>query len=128
MKIFVTGGAGFIGSAVIRHIIKNTQDNIVNLDKLTNVGRADSEVGRASARHDGLKADLQTSYKSLITYVTDRPRHDRRYAIDASKIEKNLGGSLKKLFKQDYVKRCSGIWIINAGANEYKMVAINVNV
>ncbi|WP_123436477.1 NAD-dependent epimerase/dehydratase family protein, partial [Pseudomonas brassicacearum] len=30
MKILVTGGAGFIGSAVIRHIISNTTDSIVN--------------------------------------------------------------------------------------------------
>jgi len=35
MKIPVTGGAGFIGSAVIRHIIGSTADPVVNLDKLT---------------------------------------------------------------------------------------------
>ncbi|HEZ0807108.1 NAD-dependent epimerase/dehydratase family protein, partial [Neisseria meningitidis] len=36
--ILVTGGAGFIGSAVVRHIIQNTQDSVVNLDKLTYAG------------------------------------------------------------------------------------------
>lgn len=42
MKILVTGGAGFIGSAVIRHIIENTQDSVVNLDKLTYAGNLES--------------------------------------------------------------------------------------
>ena len=42
MKILVTGGAGFIGSAVIRHIIANTQDSVVNLDKLTYAGNLES--------------------------------------------------------------------------------------
>ncbi|BAJ01451.1 dTDP-glucose 4,6-dehydratase [Shewanella violacea] len=42
MKILVTGGAGFIGSAVIRHIIKNTNDSVINLDKLTYAGNLES--------------------------------------------------------------------------------------
>ena len=40
--ILVTGGAGFIGSAVVRHIIENTQDNVVNVDKLTYAGNLES--------------------------------------------------------------------------------------
>jgi dTDP-glucose 4,6-dehydratase len=42
MKLLVTGGAGFIGSAVIRHIIRHTHDEVVNLDKLTYAGNLES--------------------------------------------------------------------------------------
>ncbi|MEZ9788744.1 dTDP-glucose 4,6-dehydratase [Vibrio breoganii] len=42
MKILVTGGAGFIGSAVIRHIINNTADSVVNVDVLTYAGNLES--------------------------------------------------------------------------------------
>lgn len=42
MKILITGGAGFIGSAVIRHIIKDTNDSVVNVDKLTYAGNLEN--------------------------------------------------------------------------------------
>ncbi len=42
MKVLVTGGAGFIGSAVVRYIIKNTQSEVLNIDKLTYAGNLES--------------------------------------------------------------------------------------
>jgi len=43
-KLIVTGGAGFIGSAVIRHLIANTGVRVLNIDKLTYSGNLSSLV------------------------------------------------------------------------------------
>ena len=42
MKYLITGGAGFIGSAVVRYIINHTQDDVLNIDKLTYAGNLES--------------------------------------------------------------------------------------
>ena len=41
-NILITGGAGFIGSALIRYIISNTENTVINIDKLTYAGNLDS--------------------------------------------------------------------------------------
>ena len=49
-------------------------------------------------RRDGKK------YAELITFVKDRPGHDRRYAIDASKIRKELGWQPQETFESGMLK------------------------
>ncbi|MBF4270342.1 NAD-dependent epimerase/dehydratase family protein, partial [Vibrio anguillarum] len=59
MNILITGGAGFIGSAVIRHVINNTDDSVVNVDKLTYAGNLESLLTVAqSERYHFEKIDI----------------------------------------------------------------------
>jgi len=68
MKILITGGAGFIGSAVIRHIIKNSDYEVLNVDKLTYAGNLESlkEISDSS-RYKFAQVDIcdKESMKSL---------------------------------------------------------------
>lgn len=57
MKILVTGGAGFIGSAVIRHIIQNTDNQVLNVDKLTYAGNLESLID--------IESDSKYSFKRI---------------------------------------------------------------
>ena len=62
MRILVTGGAGFIGSALIRHLINDTEHEVLNLDKLTYAGNLESLAGIAqSPRYRFLQADIADS-------------------------------------------------------------------
>jgi dTDP-glucose 4,6-dehydratase len=56
-------------------------------------------------RADGAK------YESQITYVTDRPGHDRRYAIDPTKIQRDIGWAPAETFESGINKTVS--WYLN---------------
>ena len=59
MNIIVTGGAGFIGSALIRHLIQETDHSVLNLDKLTYAGNlASLKCVESSDRYEFAQADI----------------------------------------------------------------------
>jgi len=65
------------------------------------------------------------SYSEQITYVTDRPGHDRRYAIDASKIERELGWKPAETFETGIRKTVDwylthGDWVANVQSGNYR--------
>jgi dTDP-glucose 4,6-dehydratase len=58
-RIIVTGGAGFIGSTVVRHLIANTEVTVCNVDKLTYAGNTESLVSVAdSSRYEFQQVDI----------------------------------------------------------------------
>ena len=63
---------------------------------------------------DELKAHPAGSYSRLVTHVTDRPGHDRRYAIDASKIERELGWRPAETFESGLRKTVA--WYLDNAA------------
>jgi dTDP-glucose 4,6-dehydratase len=65
------------------------------------------------------------SYASQITFVTDRPGHDRRYAIDASKIEREIGWKPAETFESGIQKTVDWYltnqnWVQHVASGEYR--------
>jgi dTDP-glucose 4,6-dehydratase len=59
MRILITGGAGFIGSALVRHVIEHTDHEVLNLDKLTYAGNLESLSSIATnTRYEFVQADI----------------------------------------------------------------------
>ena len=74
---------------------------------------------------DELKPDPEGSYSRLITYVADRPGHDRRYAIDARKIERELGWRPAETFETGIRKTVAWYlanqdWVAHVTSGEYR--------
>ena len=120
MKILVTGGAGFIGSAVIRHIIQNTNDSVVNLDKLTYAGNLESLVDVCGSKRYTFEqvdiCDRSEVKRVFLEHQPDAVMHlaaeshvDRSIEGPASFIETNIVGTYLLL------EVCREYW---SGSNE----------
>ncbi|EOC0418383.1 dTDP-glucose 4,6-dehydratase [Cronobacter malonaticus] len=104
MKILVTGGAGFIGSAVVRHIINHTQDRVVNLDKLTYAGNPESVASVANSERYAFeqvdicdRAELDRVFKEhqpdAVMHLAAESHVDRSISGPADFIETNIVGT-----------------------------------
>jgi dTDP-glucose 4,6-dehydratase len=92
MKILVTGGAGFIGSAVIRHIIQNTKDSVINLDKLTYAGNLESLKGIAdSDRYVFEQVDICSADELTRVFTEHQPDAVMHLAAE-SHVDRSIDG------------------------------------
>ena len=116
MKIIVTGGAGFIGSAVIRHLIKNTEHSVVCLDKLTYAGNLETlkEVSDSEryafeqadiCDRNAVEAIFKKHQPDAIMHLAAESHVDRSIDGPAEFIQTNLVGTFTLLdVSRNYAK------------------------
>ena len=104
MKILVTGGAGFIGSALVRYVINSTDDSVVNVDKLTYAGNLQSLKGIDNCdRYVFVHADIcdaqaldaifSTHKPDAVMHLAAESHVDRSITGPAAFIETNIVGT-----------------------------------
>ena len=74
MRVLLTGGCGFIGSAVIRHLLRHRDASVVNLDKMTYAASEDAlEEARGHPRHTLVQADIADAAAMEQVFATHQP-------------------------------------------------------
>src|SRR6476659_3978952 len=74
MKLLLTGGCGFIGSAVVRHLIRRSDHVVINVDKLTYAASEEAlEEARTHARHLLVRADVADAAAMREVFAAHQP-------------------------------------------------------
>ena len=95
MNILITGGAGFIGSAVIRHVLDNTDFTIINVDKLTYAGNLDSLKGYSgNRRYRFVCADIVNAAALDEVFIDHQPTVVMHLAAE-SHVDRSIEGPLE---------------------------------
>ena len=92
MRIVLTGGCGFIGSAVIRHLIRSTDHSVVNVDKMTYAAsEAALEEAARDRRHTLVRADITDAAAMREVFATHRPDAVMHLAAE-SHVDRSIDG------------------------------------
>jgi dTDP-glucose 4,6-dehydratase len=92
MKILITGGCGFIGSAVIRHLIASTDHAVINIDKMTYAASEDAlDAARHSPRHTLIRADITDAEAMRSAIATHQPDLIMHLAAE-SHVDRSIDG------------------------------------